>query len=112
MNILHTSRRQRGASAWTLVGSLLIAAGIAGLGVALIKPGSRTPSIAKVPAVAPAAPVAPVATRSAAAPMTADTKPAAPSAASTAITKTDPRVPARTLIGTALGGAQARTQRC
>ena len=99
MNILHTSRRQRGASAWTLVGSLLIAAGIAGLGIALIKPGSRTPSIAKVPAVAPAAPaapaapvapVAPVATGSAAAPMTADTKPAAPSAASTAITKTDP----------------------
>lgn len=87
MNILHTSRRQRGASAWTLVGSLLIAAGIAGLGVALIKPGSRTPSIAKVPAVAPAAPVA---TGSAAAPMTADNKTAVPSAASAASIKAEP----------------------
>ena len=78
MNILHTSRRQRGASAWTLIGSLLVVAGIAGLGVALIKPGYLTPS------------VAPVATGSTAAPITADTKPAAPAAAPSAVIKTDP----------------------
>ena len=85
MNILHTGRRQRGASAWTLIGGLLVVAGMAGLGVALIKPGSQTASIAS-PASA-----ASVATRSgAAAPLTAGTKPATPAAASTAVTKTDP----------------------
>lgn len=78
MNIPHTSRRQRGASAWTLIGSLLVVAGIAGLGVAFIKPRYLTPS------------VAPVATGSTAAPITADTKLAAPAAAPTAVIKTDP----------------------
>ena len=75
MNILHTSRRQRGASAWTLIGSLLVVVGVAGLGVALIKPSYLTPTVAPVP------------TGSAAGPMTADTKLAA---APTAVTKTDP----------------------
>lgn len=97
MNILHSSRRQRGASAWTMVGGLLVVVGMAGLGVALIKPGSTTASIASATSAA---------TRSgAAAPMTADTKPAAPAAAPTAVIKPAPQVPARIPTGTALGGA-------
>ena len=43
MSILHSRHRQRGVSAWTIIGSLLVVAGIAGLGVALIQPGSLTP---------------------------------------------------------------------
>ena len=82
MNLHQTPSRQRGTSAWALVGSLLIVAGMAGLGVALIKPGSQTPSIATV---APAAPVA-TGSAAAAAPTPADTKPAATSAASTSAT--------------------------
>lgn len=105
MNILQTScRHQRGAAAWTIIGSLLVVAGVVGLGVALIKPGSKTASIAsatpatpatQAASVAPATPAKSVVTRSsAAAPMAVDTKPAAPvaapAAASTAVAKTDP----------------------
>ncbi len=101
MNTLQTSsRHQRGASAWTIIGSLLVVAGVAGLGVALIKPGGKTASITwatpatQAASAAPAAPATPaksVVTRNGAtAPMTVDTKPAAPAAASTADTKADP----------------------
>ena len=79
MNILHTSRRQRGASAWTLIGSLLVVVGVAGVGVALIKPGSQTPRVASI------------ATKSGAAtPAAVEVKPAAPGAASAAVARTDP----------------------
>lgn len=89
MNILHTSLRQPGANAWTVAGGLLVVLGMAGFGVALIKSGSKTASIAS------AASATSVATRpGAAAPMTADIKPAvplaAPAPASSAVTKTDP----------------------
>lgn len=42
MSIVHFLQRLRGMSAWTLIGGLLVVAGIAGLGVAFIKPGSPT----------------------------------------------------------------------
>lgn len=48
MSIVLSRHRQRGVSAWTIVGSLLVVAGIAGLGVALIKPGSQAPGTAPV----------------------------------------------------------------
>jgi hypothetical protein len=48
MNILQSSGRQRGVSAWTMIGSLLIVAGMAGLGVALIKPGGQTSGTASI----------------------------------------------------------------
>ena len=85
MTAHHTNRRQRGVSAWTIIGTVLVVAGMAGLGLALVKPGGRAPSVATV------APIAPIATGSdtAAAPTTADTKLAAAGAASTAITKID-----------------------
>ncbi len=50
MNILQSSDRQRGVSAWTMLGSLLIVAGIAGLGAALISPPSQPPRIAPIAA--------------------------------------------------------------
>lgn len=45
MKLRHTYRHQRGFSAWTVIGSLLIITGVAGLGFALIEPGSKTPVI-------------------------------------------------------------------
>lgn len=48
MSILQTRSGQRGVSMWSMSGSLLLVAGMAGLGVALIKPGSPTASIAPV----------------------------------------------------------------
>lgn len=48
MNVVRSMGRQRGVSAWTLVGSLFLVAGIAGLGAALIKPGSAPSSVAPV----------------------------------------------------------------
>jgi hypothetical protein len=47
MNINHKGNRQLGASAWTLIGSLLVVAGLAGLGVALVGPSSQAPSVAQ-----------------------------------------------------------------
>ena len=91
MNILHTRRRQRGASAWTVVGSLLVVAGMAGFGVAWVMPGGKSAGIASAPSAGSAAPVLPAATRIGPdAPMTAATKPAAPAAAPPAVVKTDP----------------------
>lgn len=79
MSILHSRHRQRGVSAWTLIGSLLVVAGLAGLGVVLINSGD------------PATQVAPVATESGAAtPATAGIKSAAPGTAPTAAGKTGP----------------------
>lgn len=42
MTIPQTRKCQRGLGAWTMIGSLLVVAGIAGFGVAMIKPGSLT----------------------------------------------------------------------
>lgn len=55
MNIMQSSRRQRGVSAWMMIGSLLIVAGMAGLGVALIKPGGKTSGTASIANVGVAA---------------------------------------------------------
>lgn len=78
MSFVHTRHRQRGVSAWSIIGSLLVVAGMAGLGVALIMPGSQTPGIA------------PVATGGGTgAPLAGDTTPAAPGVGPTAVTKTD-----------------------
>ncbi len=51
MNITHPHRRQHGVSTWTMTGSVLIVAGIAGLGIGLIKPDTQTANI--VPIVTP-----------------------------------------------------------
>lgn len=48
MNILQSRSGQRTVSAWTMLGSLLIVCGVAGLGVAFIKPSSLTPGAAAV----------------------------------------------------------------
>lgn len=77
MNFVHTSSRERGTRVLTIIGVVLIAAGIAGLGVALIQPGRQTPGMA------------PVATKSGAvAPAAGVIKSPAPNAAPTAVAKT------------------------
>lgn len=48
MNVVRSMGRQRGVSAWTLAGSVFLVAGVAGLGAALIKPGSAPSSVASV----------------------------------------------------------------
>ena len=78
MNNPQTRRRQRGVSAWTLIGSLLIVAGMAGLGVAVIKPGGQTSATASIATVGGAA-----------APPGAATKPAAPGEASSQLGRSD-----------------------
>ena len=79
MNILHTRHRQRGVSAWTLTGSLLVVAGLVGLGIALIKPGSQTSGIASVATKSGADNAA-----------TAGIKSAGPGAAAAPVAKSDP----------------------
>jgi hypothetical protein len=76
MNGVRNRQCQRGVSAWTLSGSLLVAAGLVGIGVALIEPGSRAPPVAASPAKGGT-------TASAA----AGIKPAKPSAAPTSVDK-------------------------
>ncbi len=82
MKILHTRNRQRGVSAWTMIGMLLVVAGMIGLGIALIKPEGYAPAIAPVAAGSGGATSLPGATR-----------PAAPGATPTAVTKTLPIAP-------------------
>lgn len=76
---MHTSctrKHQRGLSSWALIGSLLIVAGLVGLGMALIKPGGSRP--------ASAADAAAIATPgSAAATAAPDARPTLPAAAPT-----------------------------
>lgn len=78
MNIQQTRKCQRGVSAWTMIGSLLVVAGLAGLGVALTKPGGKALASASV-----------ANERAAASPLTGGAKPTATGTASVAGTKTD-----------------------
>jgi hypothetical protein len=59
MNILPTTRGQRGASAVTIFGGLLVAVGMAGLLAAFIGPGGKTASAVQVAAPTPPTPTAP-----------------------------------------------------
>lgn len=84
MNILQIKGRQRGLSTWTVIGSLLIAAGITGLTVALFKPGHPVANLAVGNQVAPIA-----TQRSATSGSTDSTRSAAPVGASTVDAKTE-----------------------
>jgi hypothetical protein len=79
---VHTSRtrkHQRGLNSWTLIGSLLIVAGLVGLGFTWFKPGTGMPGMAKDVAQASSA----ASTGTAPGPLAQGAEPALPGAAPT-----------------------------